>query len=209
MGPKRGRKGCIDHIQQLLTDAINSATLKDAGNINWMASMVVADMEEFFDNPFGSVDCFSVFVGSGSKNGFDMVSSKKEGAKTAFSDVLDEIVSHVRTGVTDPNYLTCMGYAFTNSDVVNMVNGRPFNVVDAEHFLCKAWIMAKYTMCPYRNYKKHPNQCNAFTHPSRTLHQLKDQLTDAIMAEIKNAFAKIANKEDCVLPGFCLLPGEK
>ena len=46
-------------------------------------------------------------------------------------------------------YIKMLGYRRikkTDSMVINKVNGRPFSATDAEHFLCKAWVIAKYTL---------------------------------------------------------------
>jgi hypothetical protein len=44
------------------------------------------------------------------------------------------------------------------------VNDLPFSYVDAEHFLCKGWILVKKTFGSYRN-SKYPNSLEAHLHP--------------------------------------------
>jgi hypothetical protein len=99
-----------------------------------------------------------------------------------------------------------------NGDVVqNIVIGRPFSGVDAEHFLCKAWIVAKSTFGNSR-LSKYPRLCNAHTHPSPVIHAIREKVTDDAMKKIEIAYwacRSLPDSAGLAIPKLCLLPGEE
>jgi hypothetical protein len=62
-----------------------------------------------------------------------------------------------------------MGYQRrVDGEVINPANGFAFGFTNAEHFLCKGWIMIKKTFHHYRN-SLYPNPTEPHYHPLRML----------------------------------------
>ena len=100
-------------------------------------------------------------------------------------------------------------YKKTGKDKVvrNKVNDRPFNVTDAEHFLCKLWVISKYTLPAYCI----SNQSEAtkpHCHPVnlRGQENQKDPLLRGIMSSIVGTYEN--KMKQITAPEFCLLPNE-
>ena len=80
------------------------------------------------------------------------------------------IINHINDPTEFPN-MHCLMIGFEHLEidgqlvVVSLTNKRPFNASNAEHFLCKAWIIAKYTMGHYRD-TLHPLPWKPHCHPS-------------------------------------------
>jgi hypothetical protein len=93
---------------------------------------------------------------------------------------------------------------------LNIVNTRPFCAVDAEHFLCKSWIIAKLTF-GHNQGSKYPLQGNHYAHPSPVLHALQNWIVAESMNKMENAYVNnIRCKVNGMrLPDFCTLPGEE
>jgi hypothetical protein len=199
----------VQLLQQFLKAAMENGSVSKFGRMKWMAEMIVSDLEEFVVDPFGEVDNCEITAGIYSELGHDMV-NRTETLKSGYNETLHNIVSYIQLQ-TPEKHLNILGYTIQNGTVVNMVNGRPFSKVDSEHFLCKAWIMAKFTF-GHNRISKYPKQCNNYTHPSPVIHNL--QLIYGInetMNSIENAYiAIISDKHELlVLPEFCRLPKEK
>jgi hypothetical protein len=179
--------------------------------MSWIAHAVVADLEEFVIDPYGTVTPSSVRRGPYSVNGHEMINNGLS-SKMDFEECLDSLVHHVHNK-TDDDLLRILGYEKRNDgQVTNRVNGRNFNSTDAEHFLCKAWLNAKITFGNYRVIQ-YPKQCNSFTHPSPVLHRMNNDIINQIMKEMEHAYSNCKNQADnnigLQLPEFCKLPGEK
>jgi hypothetical protein len=121
------------------------------GNFIFLSQQIIADVEEIFDFPYGRVLAKGLKPGIGSIQGNIML--KNGGLKGgSFSSTLSAIVSYFEESASDEE-LSILGYRrVTDADkplVLNVVNGRPFNSTDAEHFLCKCWLIAKYTLPHY------------------------------------------------------------
>ena len=93
--------------------------------------------------------------------------------------------------------------------VRNKVNGRPFNATDAEHFLCKLWVIAKYTLPAYR-ISRQPMATKPHCHPVnlRCREYKADNLLKTIMSDI---LEEGCPHSMCAMkpPEFCLLPDEQ
>jgi hypothetical protein len=103
-----------------------------------------------------------------------------------------------------------LGYEKKGDAIVEMVNQRPFSAVDAEHFLCKAWIVAKSTLGCSR-LSSHPKQSSAHTHPSPIIHRKADEVIETVMSKIEDAYclSRETSEDDITLPEFCRLPEEE
>lgn len=83
--------------------------------------------------------------------------------------------------------------------VVNALNGLPFDCIDAEHWLCKAWIAIKKTFNHYRN-SLVPWPLDPSYHPIRLPYNVDekdvwcDQEIQMIMENIVTAFEDATKK---------------
>jgi hypothetical protein len=203
------RSQCIGELQTLLEDAMEySSTVREHGRVKWMAYIIICDMEEFLIDPFGIVDESSIAEGNYSIHGLDMVNRTNE-RRITFQECINEVVSYIYQ-TTPVEHWLILGYRKADNEVENIVNGRPFSGVDAEHFLCKAWIVAKSTFGNSR-LSKYPRLCNAHTHPSPVIHAIGEKVTENAMEAMETAFWSCSLSHDAglVLPKLCLLPGEE
>jgi hypothetical protein len=105
-----------------------------------------------------------------------------------------------------------LGVEKNGDDILNVVNTRPFSAVDAEHFLCKAWIITKSTFGS-SNLSNYPQLCSAHTHPSPVLHAIDNAMIGRAMVSIKDAFylcnsmllhnIVLRHTVHCPMFGFC------
>jgi hypothetical protein len=203
------RTRCVTEIQKLLENAMDMGSVCDYGRVQWMAHSVVCDIEEFVIDPFGDVDDLSdIPEGNYSTQGHDIVQRERT-INITYKECLDEIVSYVYNEVPKI-HLSILGYTKERCTVLNVVNGRPFTVVDAEHFLCKAWLVASSCFGSAR-LSNYPRLCNAHTHPSPIIHAMADTVIDCAMDSIEAAYCLCTstNSQRLVLPEFIRLPGDE
>jgi hypothetical protein len=202
------RTKCIAELQSMLQLAMMKSSVSEHGRVKWMAYVSVCDLEEFVLDPFGPVDETSVPEGIYSREGHDMV-NRGRSFRISFEECLKEIVSFVQTSVP-LLHLRILGYEKECNSVVQLVNRRPFSPVDAEHFLCKAWIVAKSTYGCTR-LSKYPKLTSAHTHPSPTIHCIADDVIETVMTTIESAYMSLnASSEDAIkLPELCQFPEEE
>jgi hypothetical protein len=127
----------------------------------------------------------------------------------SFEDCLTAIVTHVQNDVPC-SHLNILGFAKVGCNVTNTVNGRSFSEIDAEHFLCKAWLIAKLTFGHYR-ISKHPELSSHYTHPSPVVHSLTDVHVSECMRKIVESYKSCIGdnvSNSLVMPELCKLPGE-
>jgi hypothetical protein len=91
---KHDHLSCIEEIKALLQLAKQYARVKKIGNMSWIAHAVVADIEEFLIDPYGTVAPSSVRKGTYSLNGHKMVNNGLS-LKMDFEECLENLVHHV------------------------------------------------------------------------------------------------------------------
>ena len=160
------------------------------GNLMFMAHQVISDLENLFGLLFGSVVSSSVVGGHAGTLGHTMVNWQLEKEdKRSFAETLDDIVEYMNEeGNFTDEILFVGGYQRQDDGrVENVVNGLLFSAVDAEHFLCKAWIHVKKTFNHYRNSSR-PIPLMPHSHPVRwpTHFQCNDITNNAHITTIMN-----------------------
>jgi hypothetical protein len=105
---KRDRLLCVEEIESLLQLAQRYASVKKIGNMSWIAHAVVADIEEFLIDPYGTVTPSSVRKGPYSLNGHEMVNNGLS-SKMDFKECLENLVHHVHNETND-DVLRILGY---------------------------------------------------------------------------------------------------
>ena len=197
----------------LLTDLLLECSQADDNNkLDFMAHQVLSDVEEIFDEPFGKVTAHSVHAGSGAEQGYKMMRNVKETeAPSNLKHALQLIVDYMEK-IASKRDLDLTGYYRTaggGNVVRNKMNGRPFNATDAEHFLCKLWVIAKYTLPAYR-ISRQPMATKPHCHPVnlRGREYEADPLLNTIMSDIIKEGCPYSMNETKP-PEFCLLPGEQ
>jgi hypothetical protein len=125
-----------------------------------------------------------------------------------YEDCLGTIVSYIREN-TPVEHLRVLGYDKEDNVGKNIVNKRPFSAVDSEHFLCKAWLIAKLTF-GNSQLSTYPKQCSAHTHPSCVLHAMPSDEIDIHMLAIESAYTTCmeGDRAALILPELCKLSGE-
>jgi hypothetical protein len=198
-------------IEKLIKEAMDNGSIGKLGRIQWMANAIISDMEEFVVEPFGALDASTIPLGNYSQQGHEML-NRAEDETISFHEAVQKIALFVCNKTPD-KHLNILGFRKIDGRVVNIVNNRPFCAVDSEHFLCKAWLIAKFTF-GHNRICKYPRQCNNYTHPSPVIHQLEMKAIDDSMKIIEDAYMTIiSGNTDTTsmptLPDFCILPGEE
>jgi hypothetical protein len=201
------RSSCVQAIGEFLHDAMEHGSVRNFGRINWMAHSIISDLEEFVVDPFGNVSGCLIPPGNYSQLGYEMV-NRAAREKMLFMDTIQAINTHIHHN-TPEECLNVLGLKKLGGDVVNIVNERPFSDVDAEHYLCKAWLIAKLTF-GHNRIAKYPKQCNNHTHPSPVIHRLSVNAIDECMKTIEDAYMNLISNhiQKITLPDFCILAGE-
>ena len=155
-----------ERVQMFATFLTQASGCENEGNLPWIAQSTFADQEELFSNdPYGEVIPSGIIAGPAGTDGHTLV--KRSGGPEDLGDCLVAIVVYVNDATKVPEmHLNILGYKRLDGVVVSVVNLRPFNATDAEHFLCKAWVVAKHTFGHYRD-SAYPFFSKAHCHPLR------------------------------------------
>ena len=175
----------------------------------FLAHQVLSDVEEIFDDPFGHVTPESVHAGCGAEQGYVMLKNENgPDAPSNLNEALLLVVRYMQNEATNQD-LDVTGYKKTGKEQVvrNKVNDRPFNVTDAEHFLCKLWVISKYTLPAYC-ISNRSEATKPHCHPVnlRGEENPKNPLLSGIMSSIVGTYEN--EMKDITPPEFCLLPNE-
>jgi len=181
-----------------------------SAGLHFLAQLIVADVDEIFEDVFGETHCAGMIAGHGGKAGVTLLGDKFW--RTGLPEILKQIVKYVQTEVSE-EHLAIAGYRKDDKGVVvNCMNGRPFNASDAEHFLCKGSVLAKLTLGHYRN-SKYPLSAKPWCHPMKLTRVVQpyDAFTTGIMETIVKSYSTCVSADPCLLtvPEVCILPGEK
>jgi hypothetical protein len=85
------RRNTIMEVEQMLKAAMSNSGFESYGNVNWMASIVISDVEEFVGNPFGPINANSTPKGSYSEYGHIMINNGSD-VQHSYQGSLQEIV---------------------------------------------------------------------------------------------------------------------
>ena len=175
------------------------------GDIGFLAQQIVADVEGLFGYVFGEPKATGIEAGHAGDLGYLMIVWKEaKKTRSTLAMVLQGIVDMIQKGgILEDSWLEVGGYVRCNESgkVVNKVNGLPFNVTDAEHWLCKSWVIVKKTFNHYRN-SMYPVPLEPHYHPIKwPKHDTPTTITsdivvDKIMEEITDKFESCAVAED-------------
>ena len=201
------RPSAVAKLKTMLVGCIGRDT---TGNVGFLAQQVIADVEEIFVDPFGEVVTQGMVLGNGSKDGFSMIRTCTGFDKQlAVETTLHSVIQFMNEQVSEDD-LSMMGYArndHCHGSVINKVNQRPFSATDAEHFLCKAWVIAKYTL-PNYNTAKQPRSTKPHCHP---VNLRGEQMTASMDVNvIMEGIVSLSTSKQNMLkaPSFCLMPNE-
>ena len=205
------RHAAIQEIKSFL-EACCGNTL--TGNIEFMTHQIVADLENIFGLLFGEVTAASVQGGHAGLLGYTAIVWRQNGKeKQSFAAILDKIVHRVNDGTLGNKELAIAGFhRDKNGKVRNIVNGLLFSPTDAEHWLCKGWIMVKKTFNHYRN-SRYPKPLEPHLHPIRyprvNLHRsiISDVEIDNVMSNITKNYELETNKGSLRLPHIFKVEG--
>ena len=186
-------------IVDVLTGHVRGWCSDDSkGNIEFLAQQILADLEGLFGYVFGEPKATGITAGHAGDLGYLMIvwAMAKEDTPT-LAKILKQIVDGVQKGeFFNDEWLGIGGYKQNSKNVVvNKVNGLPFNVTDAEHWLCKSWVIVKKTFNHYRN-SMYPVPLEPHYHPIKwpgnetptTI--TNDSVVDSVMQDIIELFHK-------------------
>lgn len=198
----------VRELKEMLEQFVGNST---KGNLHFMAQQVVSDMENIFGNLFGDVRSATVVGGHAGTLGYTcMVWKKKKDCKETFPQMLDKIIDYVQGENMTDDELLILGYYRDDSNgmepiVRNMVNDLCFSATDAEHWLCKGWIIIKKTFNHYRN-SKYPTPLEPHLHPIKwpsvqIAHDImSDETIDSIMERIVSMYEELTEFHNLMLP---------
>ena len=170
----------------------------------WIAHQVLADLEEVFIDPFGSVIAGSVMYGFGSKQGWYVCFGEKyrdDGDSPI--ELLDwfknELLREHQGGSSMLRH-DVLGLCY--DDIIGescvMINGRPIGLTDIEHFLCKVYIGTSKTIST-RCTSKIPFSSKPGLHPIKLSSGQKLPWDDHWLKEI--ASNAIDSFKECLVNG--------
>jgi hypothetical protein len=199
----------------ILRDLLQQLTQQDnVTNIYWMSQQIVADVVEIFDGAFGEPDIGSVQLGFGARVGMLLIQKGKDHSMSQTpATILTHIVNQIHSVELPIQHLRIMGLERKQKEgkdwAVHKMNGRRFNVTDAEEVLCRIYSAAKVTFGAYSN-SENPRFGKPYCHPMRMNQYDKtnlvlDQTTKEIMEDIVDAMDEV----DIRIPEFCFRPGER
>ncbi len=199
----------------------------------WLAQQIVCDLEEIFIDPFGPVTSESIVFGPGARQGWYVCFGSKFNAKIASggtipnhgedktqgkeaptSLLLDLILEKLVVN-GEPGDLFCRIMGLERAEISGgktavhiRLNGRPLNVADIEHFLCKVYIGVAKTISS-RSRSKTPQCSRPGLHPinfdSTTGPPWDDEQVTRILEDGVNAYEEatkagiISHTPDCFL----------
>ena len=206
------RHAAIQEIKSLLKTCCGNTL---TGNIEFMTHQIVADLENIFGLLFGKVTAASVMGGHAGLLGYTAIvwqQSSKE--KQSFATILENIVDRVNHGTVTREELAIAGYyRDRHGKVRNTVNGLLFSPTDAEHWLCKGWILVKKTFNHYRN-SRYPKPLEPHLHPIRyprvklDKNIIGDNEIDSVMTNITNNYEVLTSNGKLVLPTIFRVEGD-
>jgi len=179
----RTRKAAILALSDLLLEATGSDANKpcQVKKARFTAYMVVADLEEVFDTPFGEVTEDSIFPGYGGETGHCFMRMDKtkgmKGDPMSFTQMLEQIKATLDDWDKEhPKLkLLCLGALGLQEIDGNLywkMNGRELNLVDMEHWCCKLHIMISLSYSS-RSGSQKPEPYKHYCTPVLTLAKLR------------------------------------
>ena len=195
----------------ILKEMLFECSERDAtGDVGFMSQQVVADVEELFVDPFGKVEADGIHFGSGSKNGLYMIRNGNEHyKKMTDAAVIQSLIKYMEEQVCEAD-LNMIGYTRAKHGkrtIVNLLNNRALNATDAEHFLCKAWVVAKYTL-PNNSSAIQPNSTKPHCHPLNVRGDGCKSTPN--LSRLMRNIVRLSTSPICTLktPGFTLMANE-
>jgi hypothetical protein len=131
-GMPETREAWVKLIRNVLCEADGMPQEDFMKTHEFVASLIVADVEEILDTPFGHPSV--VYYGYGGKRGISMLQcdGSTEGRRTKAESLLDYLRS-----INNPKLLTCMGLVRIDGEVCVALNGRPLTITDCDNIGCK------------------------------------------------------------------------
>ena len=217
------QRGCANIFLKSCSRLLNAGD-----DMIFIAQNVLQDIEEFCNYPFGDPIATEVVAGHGGKEGLKMLKRGGESIKT-LADALTMIVKAVNTpavGIPAVGIPAVDATAVNkkNQDILagiegwerlegedflrNKLNGRPFSFPDAEHILCKSYVMASYTLGG-RMFSERPQATKPYLHPIQFHHMGPpwdhQDILDRIVQPGIDVFHSCVDDRSLVFPDFCML----
>lgn len=169
------RVECIDTLCSIFMDKCGC---RDMVTTRFQCSQVLANMEELIANsPFGDVK--GIGLGHGSLVGKSILDLKSENV----DDCLDEILLFIQA-LPDYDLKVLSLHRFTDGVVRLLANNRVLNRVDAEHMLCKLYIIYERLKGGSRSASVSPRLFFEHCHPipGITFHKLQTVAKEVLVS---------------------------
>ena len=165
---EQGRNAAVICLSKIIDYAVGQSNNQGEYKSTFIAEQVIRDLEEVINEPFGEV--VETNYGWGSTSGskciiVDSSGDSKRKKRITKHQICKEVVRYMKEKAGN-DLLEVMCYGRDSKGVFDLQNGRYFNLVDAEHFLCKAYLASGYARGT-RSYNSH-HLARPFCHPTRT-----------------------------------------
>ena len=208
-------KDMIDTVFKVLDD-LSQSKLPE-GKLEWLSQMMVGDLYDLFDEPFGTIISDNLVAGSGSgeclvyyQNAGDY-RKKKVKKQAHFRKALQHTVVEVRNNVPDDCLAVGGLYRDIDGKVRQIINGVEVGPRNAEMMMCKFYLHIKFTLSHYRKTFQ-PKSSAPHCWPCRWRHRDEEGKTDAlknlkrVMLRTIEAYREVMIGDDAVAKEYLTVP---
>jgi hypothetical protein len=202
--------------EYLETCVVNATGNQSQTDMNFLSQEIIADVHEIYDDPFGTPDVESsqIIIGTGSEMALKLMPREECLPDHKWLEKLVDSVSEIEDCEKGTLFLNSIGLERRKIhgllQVVVRLNGRPVTLKDAEHIMCKVYILV-YKTIGERSVSAQPYASKTECHPLRLRsHQTwENDLVSTIMEECIASTDKMFLNGDCGLPNVFRLRGEQ
>jgi hypothetical protein len=180
------REDAVSAFKGMLDAALTSE--HDQKSTQFIASQVIADVEEVVVVPFGLVT--TVTPGYGGMLGIYVVKDEGANGSLGYLEMLHSLLTCI-CSIKDSELLDCLGLKLRDGEVVIKLNGRSLTLVDAEHFACKIYVCMVRTQPTRACSEPRPSQPHC--HPTVQVGLCGKDLND-IMEKAITAYESMTRK---------------
>jgi hypothetical protein len=180
------REDAVSAFKGMLDAALTSE--HDQKSTQFIASQVIADVEEVVVVPFGLVT--TVTPGYGGMLGISVVKDEGANGSLGYLEKLHSLLTCI-CNIKDSELLDCLGLKLRDGEVVIKLNGRSLTLVDAEHFACKIYVCMVRTQPTRACSEPRPSQPHC--HPTVQVGLCGKDLND-IMEKAITAYESMTRK---------------
>lgn len=131
-----------EEIKSLFASRVSVFTLlNDILDNEFVTSLIIGDIEDFFSGIFDEIPLTTVKSGYGGGDGKTVIDNQK---KLEFEDILEWIDNGINKKRFDERFVNLLGFENDSGILRNVCNGRQLSLVDIEHFCCKIFLFCDH-----------------------------------------------------------------